>query len=338
MKRFIATTTIVTLMLASFAGCSKKEKEKENNTNGTPTVSTQENSSENKSDLSGNYITLGGYFTRENVNLSIFISDTGWYVNGVLFPKEDSAAVILSAPLTYDQGTSLIYSENGEQLTFTFTEAAMTVTADKGQTYAGFAGEYKRSGNNTVAQSDSVSPASGSTLELLGRVALTHYVTKNEGASSLTVDIASDSFDNEYLINYIVTYADLFLADKALPVPDISSEYLCYGFSKEELDNVLQVATAGTYDTSKLSLTNSEIVLKDDVYYVPCRGNYAGGLATRYTNADPEEISEQLILECAIVKKGGTRYELTMTLATSENTKIGTAGIQIDSVSYESAK
>lgn len=336
MKRFFATVTVITLLAASFAGCSK-DKKKEKNPNGTPTVSAPNS----KDDLAmdGNYVVLGGYFSNDNTNISIFISDGGWQINGVFFPQDNSEPVILSGPLTYNQGTDLVYSKDNDQVTFSFTETDMKVTVDKGTAYTGFSGTYKRSGTTVnIPESSTVSPASGSTLELLGRVAATHYILNNEATPALFLDIASSSFTNEYMINYIVTYADTFLSNEAKPVPDVSTQYLCYGFSEEELNSILLTATAGAYNTSKLSLADSEITIKDGVYYAPCRGTYAGGLATGYTDDNPEKINTQLLLEGAVAKMDGTRYDFTMTLTTSENSAIGASGIQIDSVDYDVAK
>ncbi|MGN1084929.1 MAG: hypothetical protein ACI4QX_07985 [Lachnospiraceae bacterium] len=334
MKRFFATTAITALLVASLSGCSKEKNPGENNTD-APTGTVNQNGSEDNSDINAEYITLGGYFLRDNANLTIFISDSQWRVNGILFPEETGAApLILSSTLTYTEGLDLVYSENGEEMTFTFAANSMTIQAKEGDTYAAFAGTYRRV-DEPVAEAGTVSPKSGSTLELLGRIAATHYMAKTEGIPACTFDIAANSFDNNYMVKFVLAYADLFLSAEALPLPEISDRYLCYAFPEEELNKLLLTATAGTFDTADFDTANTDIVYKEGIYYVPCYGNYACGLATSYTGADPEVISERLLLEAVISKMDGTRYDIEMTLSTSENTAIDTVGIQINSVTYE---
>lgn len=332
MKRFLATTAIVTLMLTAFAGCSK-DKDKENE-NLTPTVSTDQNGESEPS-----HIALGGYFTKENTSLVISYTTEGWKANGIRFSDEEGTeASVFSGSLTHSEGPNLVYEENGEKLTFTFSVDSMKVTADQGDTYAAFAGEYQRMDDNIVSETVSVVPASGSTLELLGRIAVAYYMMAEETTTDFTLELSSVAFDNNYMLSFLTSYAELFLIEKADAFPEISTEYLLCALTEEELNNILLTATAGDFDAADLSTEGSDIVLKDGVYYLPCHGEYAGGLASRYTDADPEELSDRLVLEAAIVKKDGTRSDITMTLSTSENTNAGTAGIQIDSVTYASAE
>lgn len=339
MKRFFATTAIVTLMLASFAGCSKKEKENENTPSATPTVSAGQNGSEQNSETSTELIVLGGYFVNDHASVNIFPSEGAWKVSGILYPQtEGDSPVFLSAPLTHEQDVKFVYSSDEDKLTFTFAKDSMTVSSDKGTTYAGFAGEYKRTQNTTEPESESVILANGSTLELLGRIAATHYMINSEGVETSTLNLATTSFDNDTMLKFVVAYADLFLAGEAQPVPEISTEYLLYAFSESALNDLLLTATAGTFNISKLSVADSDITLKDGTFYVPCRGDYAGGLATNQTEADPDEVKEHVALEAAIVKKDGTLYNIEMTLSTSENAKAGAAGVQIDSVTCKTAK
>lgn len=339
MKRFIATTAIVTLMLTSFAGCSKKEKENENNPNGTPTVSANQNDSEQGSDITSDIIPLGGSFTNDNASLNIYLSEGSWRVSGILFPqKDEDSALILNGPLTHDQGVNFIYSTDNDKITFTFAKDSMTITVDKGTNYSGFAGKYRRIDTTTEPESGSVTLTNGSTLAFLGRIAAAHYMTRSEGVETSTLNLSTTSFTNDDMLKFVVTYADLFLAGESQPVPEISTEYLFYAFSEDDLNNLLLAATAGTFDISKLSVADSDITLKDGTFYVPCRGNYAGGLATSQTTVDPDEVNEQIELEATIVKKDGTLYNIEMTLSTSENAKAGAAGIQIDSVAYKTVK
>lgn len=335
MRRMLATTALAALLLSSLTACSKEgENGKEPSGTITPTGSAGQNNPDDGPDASFDYVILGGYFVRDDANFTIYISDNGWHVNGALFPKGSSSPLILTGPLTYTEGLDLTYSKDGEELTFTFAKNSMEIKVNKGTAYTAFAGTYTRT-EQTPAESSSVSPKSGSLLELIGRIATAHYMAKAEGIPECTVDISAGSYDNTYMTKFVLTYADLFLAAEAQPVPEISADYLCYAFPEEEFNNLLLTATAGTFGANNFDPADSGIVCKNSTYYIPCRGNYAGGLATSYTNADPDAISEHLLLEAVISKKDGTRYDIEMTLTTSENENIGTSGIQMDSVTYK---
>ncbi len=333
MRRMLATTALAALLLSSLTACSKEgENGKEPSGTITPTGSAGQNNPDDP-ETSFDYVILGGYFVRDDANFTIYISDNGWHVNGALFQKGSSSPLILTGPLTYTEGLDLTYSKDGEELTFTFAKNSMEIKVNKGTAYTAFAGTYTRT-EQTPAESPSVSPKSGSTLELIGRIAATHYMAKAEGIPECTVDISTGAYDNAYMTKFILAYADLFLAAEAQPVPEASAEYLCYAFPEAEFNNLLLTATAGTFGADSFDPADSGIVCKNSIYYIPCRGNYAGGLATSYTNADPDVISGHLLLEAVISKKDGTRYDIEMTLSTSENAEIGTSGIQMDSVTY----
>lgn len=325
MRRFLATAALAALMAATLAGCSKKE----NTTEEVPTVTSAPNGVEGSS---AEYIALGGYFTREDANLTIYISESGWRVIGMLFLKDSSSPLVLNAPLSYTTGTDMIYEADGEKLTFTFAADSVKVTSTTGTAHAAFAGEYRRTDEDTA--SGLVVPENGSAPALLGRIAAAYYIVTSEDATDYTLDLSATILGNDFLCSFITAYADLFLANSATVYPEISSEYLCYAFSKTNLDNVLRAATAGAYDSDSLTTEGTEIVLLDGVYYVPCRGNYAGGLTSAPT---PEQENGALTLEAVIAKKDGSRLTVTMTLSTSENAAAGPAGIQIDSVTYKTA-
>lgn len=335
MKRLLTITAVATLLLTSFAACSK-DKEKDNDTQTTPAVTQQPGVSSNDNDLtmeSDGYISLGGYFTKGNTNLVIYISDSGWNINGVTYSDGADTPLILNGSLTYNEPLDLVYAADGQELTFTFAEDSVTAVVNKGDTYKAFAGTYKRQ-TNTVAESESVVPKNGSVLETLGRIAVTYYVTAADGASSYTFDAASATFDNAFMTDFIVNYTNLFLSGNVNVYPEISTDYLCTTFEAAALDALLQNASAGTFTAKDLNLTGSEIVLKDNIYYVPCRGLYAGGVTSSYTDDNPASIAETLILEGTVVASDGTRSDFEMTLKTSANAKAGATGIQIDSVNY----
>ena len=208
----LATTALAALLLSSLTACSK-EGENQKEPTITPTGSAGQNNPDGDLDASFDYVILGGYFIRDDANFTIYISDNGWHVNGALFQKGSSSPLILTGPLTYTEGLDLTYSKDGEELTFTFAKNSMTIKVNKGTTYTAFEGSYTRA-EQTPAESSSVSPKSGSLLELIGRIAATHYMAKAEGIPECTVDISTGSYDNAYMTKFVLTYADLFLADR----------------------------------------------------------------------------------------------------------------------------
>lgn len=338
MKRFLALVAISTLLFT--AGACSKDKAGDD-TQATPSVTGNAGGTLSPEDLEGSdvgFIALGGYFTGENTNLSVFISDSSLYVNAIHFSDNGAAPLILTGPLTYTEGTTdLVYEEGNDKLTFTFATDSVTVTVNKGSTYADFAGKFART-TDTVAETGSVVPKSGSALESVGRIALTLYLANAEGSASYSYDAAAAASDNAAMLKFISLYADLFLTGAAEPVPEVSDKYLCYGFAADDLNNLLLAATAGKFSVKELSVADSDIVLKDDTYYVPCPGTYAGGIASNYTEDNPEVIAENLLLEGSVVKTDGTRYDLEMILSTSSNKAAGTAGVQIDSATYKIVK
>lgn len=329
MKRFVALLLIATMAMTSFAACSKKKtKDDTGNTTGNPTTTDTPSSVEQSG-----YIALGGYFRNGNVSMNIYLAAEGWKINGISSKGADSSLVLLSGDLTHKEGTELIYSKDDDELSFVFAEKSMTVTVNKGTTYSDFAGTYKRVVEET-SKTESVSPKSGSTLELLGRVALVHYVTKYDGTETATVNISEITLDSASMVKFLLAYADLFLVSKGGVYPEVSDKYLMAPLTKDQVASILSTATDGAFSVDKLDISGSDIVIKDDTYYIPCFGKYAGGVATRYTEANPAEIPTQLILDAGVNKIDGTKYYMDMTLSTV--TKDGT--VHLGSVSYKIKK
>ena len=325
MKRFVALLLIATMAMTSFAACSKKKtKDDTGNTTGNPTATDTPSSVEQSG-----YIALGGYFRNDNVSMNIYLTTEGWKINGISSKGADSSLVLLSGDLAHKEGTELIYAKDNDELSFVFAEKSMTVTVNKGTTYSDFAGTYTRVAVET-SETESVSPKSGSTLELLGRVALAHYMTNCDGTEASTVNISEITLDSASMIKFLIAYADLFLVNDADLYPEVSDKHLTVTLTKNQVASILSAATDGAFSVDKLDVSGSDIVIKDDTYYIPCFGKYAGGVATRYTEADPAEIPAQLILEAGIVKIDGTNYYMDMTLSTV--TKDGT--VHLNSVSY----
>ena len=329
MKRFLALLLLATLVMTSFTACSKKKsKENTGDTTGKPATT----NAPNNGSLSS-YISLGGYFRNDNVSMNIYLTTEGWKISGISSKGADSPLVILAGDLTHKEGTELVYSKNNDEVSFVFAEKAMTVTVNKGTTYSDFAGTYKRIAEET-AEKESVSPKSGSTLELLGRVALTHYVTKCDGIEAASVIISEINLDSASMVKFLIAYADLFLVNDADIYPEISDKHLTVALTKDQVTAILSAATDGAFSVDKLDVSGSDIVIKDGTYYLPCFGAYAGGIATRYTEADPAEIPAQLVLDAGVNKIDGTNYYMDMTLSTV--TKDGI--VHLDSVSYKIKK
>ncbi len=338
MKRLLSLFAIFTLLLTTVVACSKKDAD---NPNTTPSANEEEqtitleelNSFKNDPD----YIALGGFFSRDDTNLSFFISGSRLYVNGIMFPDGATSPLVLTGPLTFTKGTDFVYEQDSDKITFTFAPEHVDIKVDKGNTYTPFAGKFDRT-SREVAETGSIVPKSGSALEYVGRIALAHYMANAEGNASYSFNASTASFDNAAMLKFISLYADLFLANSAEPMPDVSNKYLCYKFASEDLNNLLLAATAGKFGVADLSVTDSDIVLKDEFYCVPCPGTYAGGVASNFTDEDPKEINANLVLEAGVVKMDGTRYDLEMTITSSANEALTVTGVQIDSVTYKTVK
>lgn len=348
MKRFLVTTAIATLMLTTCAGCSK-EKTPEQSTETTPTPSVTVDVEQEEIDLdavldqNGNeeakIISLGGSFSNDNASLTVYLTDTGWNVSGIRFPEEaGDSSLLLSGPLTYQEPVDLVYDNNGDKLTFTFDSDSMTIAVNEGTTYASFAGEYERMANTTVPESETVVPKNGSVLESLGRTAAAYYMTTMGDSASFTLDPSTITFDNAFALRYVGAYTNLFLASHANLYTEIAGDRLYYAFAEADLNNVLLVASAGKFGVANLSVDGSDIVLKDGVYYVPCLGEYAGGIAVDSDDADKEDLGDTVFVEAVIVKTDSSRSDIDMTLSVSANAAAGSAGLQIDSVLYSTGE
>ena len=335
MKRFLTKALVATLMLTTLAGCSKKEKGKENtpdNATTAPTISVEQPGDITYVPIeSPEYIALGGYFSKDYTNVSIYISEEGWQISGIYFPQTEGASLLtINGPMTYKDGLDLHYDDGENALTFTFDKFAMTAKVTKGTAFTDFAGKYRRV-DDTVAAPGPASPEKGSTLEVLGQVAATHYMVKTEGIPQCTFDISANTFDNDYMHRFLGAYSDLFLSTNPEPVPELSTKYLCGSISKENLDKVLLTASNGTFGVKDLVPDGTTVLAKDDTYYIVCQARYSGALTTEFTDTNPETINEKLQLHAMVAKLDGTNYDVEMTLSTK------TAGdsVLVTSVTYK---
>lgn len=339
-KRILALVTVSVLLVTAFAACKKEDKkdipEATPTMSITPDVSGNKAPSEIDSQKAPQTILFGGYFSRENATLTIGIVNDSWNVSGFLFSKEQNATpLVVSGPLKFVEKTDFVYEDENNKLTFTFAVDSVKITVNKGTDYSAFAGSYKR--EEQEDSSDQVlSPENGSALELLGRIALTHYMINTDGASESSIDTTALSFDKEYMTDFLLAYTDLFLTPEAEVVSDISDKYLCYTFSKESLNDLFLTVSAGTFDISMFDVTDTDIISKEDNYYILCKGTYAGGLTIPFE--DQDLISEALSFEGIVSKPDGTFYDIKMTLSTKANNTSGSIGTQITSAKYKQVK
>lgn len=339
MKRLFVLFALSTLLLTTCVACSKDNPDTPDT---TPSVSDDEENTITLEELNSfkndpDYIALGGFFSRDDTNLSFFISGSRLYVNGIMFPDDTKTPLVLTGPLTFTEGTDFVYEQGDDKITFTFAPEHVDIKVDKGTTYTPFAGKFDRD-SREVAETGSIVPKNGSALEYVGRIALTHYMVSAEGTPSYSFNAATASFDNATMVKFISLYADIFLTNSAEPMPEVSDKYLCYKFTSEDLNNLLLAATAGKFGVANLSVDGSDIVLKDGAYCVPCPGTYAGGVASSFTDEDPETINENLVLEAGVVKMDGTRYDLEMTITSSANEALTITGVQLDAITYKTVE
>ncbi|MBQ8549331.1 MAG: hypothetical protein IJ427_12600 [Lachnospiraceae bacterium] len=337
-KRFLTVATIATLLLTSFAACSQK-KNNDTDTTPTPTGTVDiplEGFLSTTTTPSPDSIILGGYFDRENINISIYYTDT-WYINGIYYKDSTSASRYLNGTLSHKDGAELIFTDDSNELSFVFTHDSMTIKANKGTDYSVFEGFYQRK-EQAISTEEAIVPTDGSALELIGRTALTYYMLAADGLLDCMIQLDEMEYNNEFATNFLLTYTDLFLVSKAEFSESISDRYLCYAFSEEELSKLLSAASNDRLNLKNLDFGDSTIIYKDNTYYVPCRGNYAGGISSRFTSGDPESIPALLILDGAVTKQDGTMYRMEMTLTTSSENAAEATGVAIQSIRYKVTK
>ncbi|MDD5901636.1 MAG: hypothetical protein PUC73_12170 [Lachnospiraceae bacterium] len=343
-KRFLAITTISVLLLSSFTACSKSKDEKDTTPDATPTATasvSNDSSADEELTLDTENaeietISLGGTFSRANGGLSFFITEKGWEVSGYHFLADVTSSagpVILSGTTTMGDGPVFLYSDEENEVSFTFSADSVTVAVTKGTAYQIFEGSFSRVAE-TEPQPEILSPKEGSSLELLGRVALTHYMLKAEGIPECMINLSEISFDNATMEKFLLTYTNLFLSTRASFFPEIADGIFCT-ITKDELNELFLTASAGAFDASAFDGTAADIVLKENTYYVPCNGTFAGGLTVE--TLDQALVSDALTICGVVGKADGTRYTVEMTLSTSEDVSSAT-GVRIDTVTYTLAQ
>lgn len=337
MKRLFALLALFTLLLTTAVACSKKENNDSDTTpTSTPTGTVEiplEELLNTTTTPSPDSIILGGYFDRDNINISIYYADT-WYINGICYKDSTSTSQLFNGTLSHKDGAELIYADDANELSFVFTHDSMTVTANKGTDYSAFEGYYKRK-EQAISTEEAVTPEDGSALELIGRTALTFYIMKADGLMDCMIQPGESEYNSKFAIDFLMAYTDLFLVSKAEFSESISDRYLCYAFSEEELGKLLSAASNDRLSVKDLDLSDSSIIYKDNTYYVPCLGKFAGGISTRFTSGNPEKIPVQLVLDGAITKQDGTMYRMEMTLTTSSANAAEATGVSIESIRYK---
>lgn len=340
-KRILALATVSVLLVTAFAACNKEGKN--DIPEATPTASVSDDSTESKDltvdtdNTTVETIAFGGDFARDNGNLSFYIAEGGWKVTGYHYDEDKTAApVVINGTTTLGtDGPVFLYSDDENELSFTFAAKSLTVAVTKGTAYKVFEGTYERVVQSAPAP-EILSPERGSSLELLGRVALTHYMVQAEGLPECMINLSEATFDNAYMTDFLIAYGNLFLSTEATIVPEVSETSLVCSISKDALKDVFLTASAGAFDGSAFDGSAKNIVAKDDMYYIPCDGSFAGGLTVE--QADPELVSDALAINGVVAKNDGTRYDISMTLATSADSAAGAAGVRVNTVIYKQAQ
>lgn len=332
MKRFFATLTVTSLLLLSFAGCSKKTPGETPDATPTPSVSEETPATptpipqeETENVITGS-ISFGGDFTGEEGNISVYLGQAGWEVLGVLF--SDGKPVMLSGPLTYKEGVTFTYSDAENELSFIYSERALEIKNIKGTSYACFDGVYSRDSAPLV---DTSSPEDVSAKEYLGRIALAHHAISADDLLEYTLDFSESVYDDEYMTRFILIYTDMFLLRGAEIYSDLSNEVPYYPMAKDTLNILLVAASAGNKSLESVNLTNDSIVLKDDMYYIPCLGNAYGEITDPNAHASYDTLVGEFEMSAYFARRGEDSHEFTFTLQTSANDMTST-GVQIDSV------
>lgn len=339
MKRFFATLTVTSLLLLSFAGCSKNTPDTPDTP--TPTVPvSQENvdvtptdiPKEDTENVIAGSISFGGDFTGNESNISVYLAPTGWEVLGVYFSASDGKPVMLSGPLTYKDGVTFTYADADNELSFIYSEKTLEIKNVKGSTYSCFNGVYSR---DSVPLTDTTSPEDVSAKEYLGRIALSHHALAFDGETiEYTLDFSESVYDDEYMTRFVLIYTDMFLLRGADIYEDISAEVPYYPMDRETLNILLAAGSAGKKNLDNMTLTNDSIVCKDNVYYIPCFGNAYGEITDYNANASYDTLAGEFELNAYFAMRNEPSYEYTITLHTSANDMTST-GVQIDSVIFK---
>lgn len=343
-KRILALVTVSVLLVTAFAACKKEDKKDIPEATPTATPSASGNDSQNNSSKNNNpsigkelvNIPLGGTFLRDDASVSFYIANGTWNVAAYHFADGTTTSpTILTGTTTLGNGPEFLYADDANAVSFAFAQHSLTVTITRGTDYKDFEGTYPRI-TQEAPENGTVSPERGSSLELLGRIALTHYMINADGLPECMIDLAATTYDNTYMIKFLLAYTDLFLSSEADLYTEIGENFVGCSVSKETLNELFLTASAGTFDVSAFDGSAENIIAKDDMYYIPCNGAFSGGLSVEST--DVELVSDALVINGSVTKADGTRYNLAMTLSTSADTASGAVGVQITSAKYKQVK
>lgn len=338
MKRFFATLTVTTLLLFSLAGCSKKTPGNSQDTTPTAAVTqeadpTPTTAPSEEFETSTEFISFGGYFTKEDASVSIYLDLGEWKFDAAYYSAESNSSAVLSGVLDYEGLTDFKYSDEENELSFVYGKDCITIQTLKGTAYTGLNGTYTLV--PVSAPEESVSPEKATAKELLGRIALTYYASLTDREEDCTIEFADAFYDNQFMNNFVTAYTDFFLLSQAELYPDLKERTPYYVFSKDALNDLLLTASAGTFGIDKFSPTEDGIVYKDDMYYVPCTAQLYGEISV----ATPEEgttlADNQILYEGYFSISHDLYYDLEITLTTSENKAAGAAGVQIDTAVFK---
>lgn len=326
MKRLFALMAVFTLLLTTAAGCSKKDAP---DGEVTPTASVSEDATVTESPLSS--ISFGGTYVKDNISLAFGISNGSWNVTGFLPNPEGS--LILKGAITIKELPTFTFTEDENTLTFTFDEKSVKVDVNSGTKYAGFAGNYTLDENSILGIPDVSEPEMSASLEQLGRIALAYYMITEKTATEFGMDLSASSFSTAYMQDFLLAYTDLFYAAEADFDPELFDKSLCYGYSPEDLDALLRNASYGKFSLEDFIAKDNVVKMKNEKYYVPCHGTYAGGLTV--TDKDVDAVVGTVTVTGNAADKNSALSAVEMTLTTVASTDEKTADILIQSMMFK---
>jgi len=153
-KRILALATVSVLLVTAFAACKKEDKN--DIPEATPTTAVSEGNTDDSSDDKDltvdkndtiiETIAFGGDFARDKGSLSFYIADGGWKVTGYHYGDDMAAGpIVLNGATTMGtDGPVFLYSDEENEVSFTFAAKSLTVVVTKGTAYKAFEGTFDR--------------------------------------------------------------------------------------------------------------------------------------------------------------------------------------------------
>jgi hypothetical protein len=292
MRKLITLLIVIFIICTMFSACSKNEDsdDKQQNTSSSDNADQQEATDNSdtvfddvdvteSSDISGNFIREDG-----KAKFMFYAESNIWFVEGESKYRDNETGVIDMADVSgHIEGEGLEYTfDDGEgKISFTFSKDCSSVevyTEDDeyfGKT-AKFGGTYY--------------------LDISGN-ALMYYDVENAGyiaAAMYAADMSSefkysgDEVDNEFVVNFIKKYVDLYYADAAKEVDGLTEGIKYYTFDENYLNILLNTAFSENFGTDKfITDEDSGIVYNAHMYYIPVDNSITGTVEFNYDYKTP---------------------------------------------------